>query len=99
MQFIKNQFICSNVLSHMFDCPRSEFAINNCYRCSRLRVTSFSTFFAYLEMLYRMIPAEGTFSDAVVPLFEKHSMKQFSLKVVYKSDEHYEAIILSESNV
>ena len=43
-QFIKNQFLCSSVLSHIFDCPRSEFAINNCHCCSRLQVNP-STFF------------------------------------------------------
>ena len=96
IQFIKNQFICSNVLSHLFDCPRSEFGVNNCYRCSRLYVT-LSTFFAYLEALlkalYRMISTEGAFSDALLPLFEKHSMNRFSLKGAYESHWHYEAIM------
>ena len=74
MQFIKNQFFCSKVFSHLFDCPRSEFAVNNCYRCFHLYVTP-STFFANIEALYRMISTEGAFSDAVLPLFKKHSMK------------------------
>ena len=74
MQFIKNQFFCSKVFCHLFDCPRSEFAVNNCYRFFRLFVTS-STFFANIEALYRMISTEVAFSDTVQPLFKKHSMK------------------------
>ena len=54
---------------------------------------SLDFFLANLETLYRMISVEGTFSDGVIPLFEKHSAKRFSLKVAYESDEHCEAIM------
>ena len=77
----------------MFDCPRSEFAVNRCYRCSRLHVTQQPTFLSHLKTIYRMISAVGTFSDDVAPLFRAHFINFFSLRVAYKSDEHYEAIM------
>ena len=52
MQFIKNQFLCSHILSHLLDCPRSEFAVNRCYRCSRLHVTKQPTFLLHLKTIY-----------------------------------------------
>ena len=40
-----------------------------------------------------MISAVGTFSDDVVPQFRAHFMNFFSLRVAYKSDKHYVAIM------
>ena len=93
MQFIKNKFLCSHILSHLYDCPRSEFAVNRCYRCSRLHVIQQPTFLSHLKTIYRMISAVGAFSDDVVPLFRAHFMNFVSLRVAYKSEEHYEAIM------
>ena len=93
MQFIKNKFLCSHILSHLYDCPRSEFAVNRRYRCSRLHVIQQPTFLSHLKTIYRMISAVGAFSDDVVPLFRAHFMNFVSLRVAYKSEEHYEAIM------
>ena len=49
MQFFKNTFIPSGILSHMFHCPRSEFAVNKCYRCALLHANSHPTFFYILK--------------------------------------------------
>ena len=92
MQFMKNQFRCSHILSHMFDCPRSKFCSNNCNYCSRLYIDNQPTFFAHVRTLYILISTKSIFSDSVVQLFEEHSIKCFTLEVAYKSDEHYRGI-------
>ena len=92
MQFIKNQFFCSHILSHMFDCPRSKFSISKCHYCSPLYIGNQPTIFAHLRTLYRMISRRRIFSWSVIQLFEEHSIKHFTLKVTYKSDEEYNAI-------
>ena len=33
---VKNYFLCSNIFFHLFNCPRSNYAVNNCSLCSRL---------------------------------------------------------------
>ena len=40
---LKNLFMTSNCLFHLFSCPRSEYAKNNCICCSRLYIDA--TFF------------------------------------------------------
>ena len=41
---LKNYFLISNVLFHMFNCSRSDFANDNCNRCCRL----------YIDELFRL---------------------------------------------
>ena len=35
---LKNLFMISNCLFHLFSCPRSDYAKNNCICCSRLYI-------------------------------------------------------------
>ena len=35
---VKNYFFCSNVLFQLFNCPRSNYAVNGCSLCSRLYI-------------------------------------------------------------
>ena len=45
---LKNLFMISNCLFHLFSCPRSEYAKNSCICCSRL----------YVEPLIRLLNFE-----------------------------------------
>ena len=92
MLFMKNRFLCSQILSHTFGCPRSKFSISNCRYCSRMYIDNQPTFFAHLRTLYRLISARSIFFDTVVRLFEEHSIKRFTLELTYKSDEEYKAV-------
>ena len=31
LELVKNYFLCSNVLFHLFNCPRSNYAVSNCF--------------------------------------------------------------------
>ena len=93
LQFLKNLFILSGILCHMFYCPRSEFAVNNCYCCAILHVISHRNFLLHIKTLYRFRSVEGTFSDDVVSIFKDHSITSFNLRIAYKNDEHYEAVM------
>ena len=93
LQFLKNLFIPSGILCHMFYCPRSEFAVSNCYRCAMLHVISHPNFLLHIKTLYRFKSVEGTFSDDVVSIFKEHSITSFNLRIAYKNDEHYEAVM------
>ena len=35
---VKNYFLCSNVSFHLLNCPRSNYAVNDCSVCSRLYI-------------------------------------------------------------
>ena len=35
---VKNYFLCFNVLFHLFNCPRSNYAVNDCFLCSRFYI-------------------------------------------------------------
>ena len=97
LQLIKNQFLCSNVLMYLFNCPRSDYAISNCKYCSRLFAPCSSTvFLASLETLCRIVSSTGTFCNSVLPLFEEYFIKRFNLNIAYKSREHYETIIFEQ---
>ena len=39
LEKLKNEFMISNVLYHLFSCPRSFFAKSNCNYCSRVFIT------------------------------------------------------------
>ena len=82
MQGIKNQCLCSNVLSHLFFCPRSKFLVNDCPVCSPLFITS-EKFSRKISALYKIIFTEDTFSELMQPLFNdciKGSIKFFKIK-------------------
>ena len=91
---VKNLFLCSNVLMHFFNCPRSNYAVNNCKQCSRLFVRSDSTdFLASLELRYNLIFVNCAFFDSVQPFFKESFITRFNLNIAYKSHKHYKAIM------
>ena len=63
MQFIKNVFAPSNIHSHMFECPRSEYAINKCSSCPMLHSASHRSFFITLRMVIGMATTDGFSED------------------------------------
>ena len=96
LKFINNEILPSNVWLHLLNCPRSEFAHNDCNHCSPLllpdNLKCQCDFQTSLELLYRNVSPVGLFSSCVLSLFERYSIEHFDLTVNYKSREHFEIV-------
>ena len=84
---LKNFFLISNVLFHMFNCSRSVFANDNCSICCRL----------YIDELFR--PANFNikidsdfFSNEFKDYFNKNGHSNYNLNLFYDSLKHIESI-------
>ena len=86
---LKNLFMTSNCLFHLFSCPRSDYAKNNCICCSRLYIDA-SIRLLNLEKL------ENFFLDYVsnnLKIFLKEkSYNKIKLNLFFDSIEQYNAI-------
>ena len=67
LEELKNIFMISNVLYHLFSCPRSFFAKSNCNYCSRVFIPE---------------SIRPNNFDILLLIFQK-TEKQFYLKIVY----------------
>ena len=96
LQFINNDILPSNVLLHLLNCPRSEFAQNDCKYCSLLpppdNFKCRLDFYTSLKLLYRKVSPTVLFNDSVLPLFEKYSIKRFDFTLSFRSREHLEVV-------
>ena len=91
---VKNYFLCSNVLFHLFNCPRSNYAVSNCFLWSRLYIDPL----VYPEqkvdlgdntdLRYKLIKS-SIFAYDVKQLFKNNLITQFKLNICYKSLEQY----------
>ena len=84
---LKNYFLISNVLFHMFNCSRSDFANDNCNLCCRL----------YIDELFR--PANFNikidfdfFSTELKNYFYKNRHSKVDINLFYDSLKHIESI-------
>ena len=91
---VKNYFLCSNVLFHLFNGPGSNYAVNDCSLCSRLYIDPL----VYPEqkvdlrnntdLRYKLIK-NSMFAYDVKQLLMNNFMTQFKLNICYKSLEQY----------
>ena len=84
ISFVKNLFLCSNVLHHLFNCPRSNYIINSCNYCSRLLI---SLDFNRMHNLdnWLLLLVKSRFKSDVAYLFQQFFVTQFKLNIVFKT--------------
>ena len=87
---VKNYFLCSNVLFHLFSCPRSNYAVNPCALCSRLYIDPLidCVDLHNTDLRYKLIKS-SIFAYDVKQLFKNNFITQFKLNICYKSLEQY----------
>ena len=87
---VKNYFLCSNVLFHLFNCPRSNYAVNHCALCSRLYIDPLidCVDLHNTDLHYKLIKS-SIFAYDVKQLFKNNFITQFKLNICYKSLEQY----------
>ena len=85
---VKNLFLCSNVLFHLFNCPRSNYAVSN--YCSHLYIDPL--FDPSSDLRYEFIFVNRAFKEDVKLLLKSHFITQFKLNICYKSLKHYNVI-------
>ena len=87
---LKNLFMVSNVLFHLFSCPRSKYAKDSCFSCSRL----------YVEPLIRPLnfyhiqnfnSIDG-FSDDIKTFYKKKSYSKIRFHVFFDSIEQFNTV-------
>ena len=85
---LKNLFMTSNCLFHLFSCPRSEYAKNNCICCSRLHVEPLIRLpnFEKLQNFFLEV------SDDIKNFLKEISYNKIKLNVFFDSIEEYNAI-------
>ena len=78
----------SNCLFHLFSCPRSEYAKNNCICCSRLHVEPLIRLpnFEKLQNFFLEV------SDDIKNFLKEISYNKIKLNVFFDSIEEYNAI-------
>lgn len=86
---VKNLFLYSNISIHLFHCPRSNYALNNCSNCCRLSIDPLFYLIDSAELRYNLILVNRAFVDDVKRLFKEHFITQFILNICYKSLQHY----------
>ena len=84
---LKNYFLISNVLFHMFNCSRSDFANDNCSLCCRL----------YIDELFRPTNFNikidfDFFSTELKDYFYKNGYSKININLFYDSLKHIESI-------
>ena len=90
---VKNYFLCSNVLFHLLNCPRSNYAVNDCFLCSRLYIDPLACpeqtddLRDNTDLRYKLIRS-SIFAYDVKQLF-KNFIWQFRLNICYKSLEQH----------
>ena len=92
---LKNLFITSNCLFHLFSCPRSDYAKNNCICCSRLYIDAsirplnlekFEKFFLdYVSNNLKIFLKENSYNKIKFNVF-CDSMKQYNAINPIKKD-------------
>ena len=87
---VKNYFLCSNVLFHLFNCPRSNYAVNHCALCSQLCIDPLNDCVDLhnTDLRYKLIKS-SIFAYDVKQLFKNNFITQFKLNICYKSLEQY----------
>ena len=77
---VKNYFLCSNVLFHLFNCPRSNYAVNHCALCSRLCIDPLNDCVDLhnTDLRYKLIKS-SIFAYDVKQLFKNNFIMQFRL--------------------
>ena len=87
---LKNLFMVSNVLFHLFSCPRSKYAKDSCFSCSRL----------YVEPLIRPLNfyhiqnfnSIDEFSDDIKTFYKKKSYSKIRFHVFFDSIEQFNTV-------
>ena len=91
---VKNYFLCFiyvfYVLFHLFNCPRSNYAVNHCALCSRLYIDPLidCVDLHNTDLRYKLIKS-SIFAYDVKQLFKNNFIMQFKLNICYKSLEQY----------
>ena len=88
---VKNLLLVSNVLSHLFTCPRSNYAKNDCSFCSRLLFNRLFCPSNAIELQYDYLSIDIFFVDDVKKLFEEYSIDRIRINICFRSLEHYQA--------
>ena len=89
---VKNLFLVSNVLFHLFTWPRSNYAKNDCSFCSRLYFIPLFCPSNAIELQIDYLLINRFFVDDVKNLFEEYSVDRIRLNICFRSLEHYQAI-------
>ena len=85
---LKNYFLCSNVLFYLFNCPRSNYAVNHCALCSLLYIDPLidCVDLHNTGLRYKLIKS-STFAYDVKQLFKNNFITKLKLNICYKSLE------------
>ena len=88
LSFLKNHL--EPVLFHLFNCPRSNYAVNHCALCSRLYIDPLidCVDLHNTDLRYKLIKS-SIFAYDVKQLFKNNFITQFKLNICYKSLEQY----------
>ena len=89
---VKNLFLVFNVLLHLFTCPRSNYAKNDCNFCSRLYFDPLFYRMNVSNLEYTLILVNRFFVGETKELFKECSIEQFRVNICCKSLKHYNAI-------
>ena len=84
---LKNLFSVSNVLFHMFNCSRPDFAKDNCSNCCRLYIDELfkpENFHIKIDIDF--------FSTDLKNYFDKNNCSKININLFYESLKHFESI-------
>ena len=79
---VENYFLCSNDLFHLFNCSRSNYAVNHCALCSRLYIRPLIDCIDLhnTDLRYELITSR-IFAYDIKQLFKNNFITQFKLNI------------------